>query len=59
MKKAIAEARAKGVTHSSFGNLFLADIREYRVRLLDGRGAALPDLDHLRRHARSGSADAR
>jgi uncharacterized protein (TIGR00290 family) len=38
MRAAIAEARAKGVTHIAFGDLFLEDIREYRVRLLDGTG---------------------
>jgi uncharacterized protein (TIGR00290 family) len=35
---AIAEAKASGVTHVAFGDLFLADIREYRVRLLEGTG---------------------
>jgi uncharacterized protein (TIGR00290 family) len=35
---AIAEAKASGVTHIAFGDLFLADIREYRVRLLEGTG---------------------
>jgi len=38
MRAAITEARAKGVTHIAFGDLFLEDIREYRVRLLDGTG---------------------
>ncbi len=38
MKAAIAEAKASGVTHIAFGDLFLADIREYRVRLLEGTG---------------------
>jgi uncharacterized protein (TIGR00290 family) len=38
MKAAVAEARASGVTHVAFGDLFLADIREYRIRLLDGSG---------------------
>jgi uncharacterized protein (TIGR00290 family) len=38
MKKTIAEAKASGVTHVAFGDLFLADIREYRVRLLQGTG---------------------
>jgi uncharacterized protein (TIGR00290 family) len=38
MRKAIAEAKATGVTHIAFGDLFLADIREYRIRLLDGTG---------------------
>jgi uncharacterized protein (TIGR00290 family) len=38
MKAALAEAKAAGVTHIAFGDLFLADIREYRVRLLEGTG---------------------
>jgi uncharacterized protein (TIGR00290 family) len=38
MKDAIAAARADGVTHMAFGDLFLEDIREYRVRLLEGSG---------------------
>ncbi len=38
MKVAIAEANAVGVTHIASGDLFLRDIREYRVRLLDGTG---------------------
>ena len=38
MKAAVAEAEAAGVTHMAFGDLFLEDIREYRVRLLEGTG---------------------
>jgi uncharacterized protein (TIGR00290 family) len=38
MRTAIAEAKASGLTHIAFGDLFLEDIREYRVRLLDGTG---------------------
>ena len=38
MKAAVAEAKAAGITHMAFGDLFLEDIREYRVRLLDGTG---------------------
>jgi uncharacterized protein (TIGR00290 family) len=38
MKQAIAEARSAGVTHLAFGDLFLEDIREYRVRLLQETG---------------------
>ncbi|MGO9465984.1 MAG: ATP-binding protein [Isosphaeraceae bacterium] len=38
MKTAIGEAKVSGVTHIAFGDLFLADIREYRIRLLDGTG---------------------
>ena len=35
---AIAEARDRGVTHMAFGDLFLEDIRAYRVRLLEDTG---------------------
>jgi uncharacterized protein (TIGR00290 family) len=38
MKAALAEAKASGVTHVAFGDLFLVDVREYRVRLLEGTG---------------------
>lgn len=38
MRSALAEARAAGVTHMAFGDLFLEDVRDYRVRLLDGTG---------------------
>lgn len=38
MKTALAEARAAGVTHMAFGDLFLEDVRDYRVRLLEGTG---------------------
>ena len=38
MKEAIAEAKVAGVTHLAFGDLFLEDIRDYRVRLLQGTG---------------------
>jgi diphthamide synthase (EF-2-diphthine--ammonia ligase) len=38
MRAALAEARTAGVTHMAFGDLFLEDIRQYRVRLLDGTG---------------------
>ena len=38
MKAAVAEAKSYGVTHVAFGDLFLEDIREYRVRLLEGTG---------------------
>jgi uncharacterized protein (TIGR00290 family) len=36
MKAAVAEAKSYGVTHMAFGDLFLEDIREYRVKLLKG-----------------------
>jgi uncharacterized protein (TIGR00290 family) len=38
MRNAVVGAAAAGVTHMAFGDLFLEDIREYRVRLLDGTG---------------------
>jgi uncharacterized protein (TIGR00290 family) len=38
MKAALAEAKTAGITHVAFGDLFLVDVREYRVRLLDGSG---------------------
>jgi diphthamide synthase (EF-2-diphthine--ammonia ligase) len=39
MRKAISEAKSNGVTHMAFGDLFLEDIREYQVRLLEDTGA--------------------
>jgi diphthamide synthase (EF-2-diphthine--ammonia ligase) len=38
MMAALEEAKKTGVTHMAFGNLFLVDVREYRVRLLQGTG---------------------
>ena len=38
MRTAVAEAKASGVTHMAFGDLFLEVIREYRVRFLEGTG---------------------
>jgi uncharacterized protein (TIGR00290 family) len=38
MRAAIAQSRSTGVTHIAFGDLFLEDIREYRIRLLHGTG---------------------
>lgn len=40
MSAATADARAGGVTHVAFGDLFLEDIRAYRVRQLSGSGIA-------------------
>src|SRR5262245_32799294 len=34
MRAAIERARADGITHIAFGDLFLEDIRAYRVRML-------------------------
>jgi uncharacterized protein (TIGR00290 family) len=38
MRKLLDEARRQGVTHMAFGDLFLEDVRDYRVRLLAGTG---------------------
>lgn len=38
MALAMAEARAEGVTHVAFGDLFLEDVRDYRIAHLDGTG---------------------
>lgn len=38
MKSALADARVAGATHMAFGDLFLEDVRAYRVRLLEGTG---------------------
>jgi uncharacterized protein (TIGR00290 family) len=38
MGRALAEARAGGVTHVVFGDLFLADVRAYRESKLAGSG---------------------
>lgn len=40
MAAAIAAARAEGVTHVAFGDLFLADVRAYREAKLAGTGVA-------------------
>ncbi len=38
MQEAIDRAKANAVTHMAFGDLFLEDIREYRIRQLAGSG---------------------
>jgi uncharacterized protein (TIGR00290 family) len=38
MRQAIDRARGSGLTHMAFGDLFLEDVRAYRVRLLGGTG---------------------
>jgi diphthamide synthase (EF-2-diphthine--ammonia ligase) len=38
MKAALAKGKSAGVTHLAFGDLFLVDVREYRVSLLQGTG---------------------
>ena len=40
MAEALAAARGEGVTHVVFGDLFLADIRDYREAKLAGTGIA-------------------
>jgi uncharacterized protein (TIGR00290 family) len=40
MAEAVAAARASGVTHMIFGDLFLEDVRAYRERQLSGTGVA-------------------
>jgi uncharacterized protein (TIGR00290 family) len=38
MKMAITEAKAAGITHIAFGDLFLEDVRDYRIRFMSGTG---------------------
>lgn len=38
MREALARAVSAGVTHMAFGDLYLADIRAYRIRQLAGTG---------------------
>jgi len=38
MGTAIGRAREEGVTHLAFGDLFLEDVRDYRIRQLSGTG---------------------
>ncbi|MBL7044470.1 MAG: adenine nucleotide alpha hydrolase [Pirellulaceae bacterium] len=38
MQKAIDRAKEDGITHIAFGDLFLNDIREYRIRQMAGSG---------------------
>ncbi|KIQ53879.1 Dph6-related ATP pyrophosphatase [Meiothermus taiwanensis] len=38
MRAAIADGRRRGATHLAFGDLFLEEIRAYRVRQLQGTG---------------------
>lgn len=38
MRQAIGRAKAEGITHIAFGDLFLTDIRDYRVRQMAGTG---------------------
>jgi diphthamide synthase (EF-2-diphthine--ammonia ligase) len=40
MAAALADAKASGVTHVIFGDLFLEDVRRYREDKLDGTGIA-------------------
>lgn len=38
MGTAIDRARTEGVTHIAFGDLYLEDVRDYRVRMMEGTG---------------------
>lgn len=38
MTEAIAQAKAEGISHMAFGDLFLEDVRRYRERMLSGTG---------------------
>jgi diphthamide synthase (EF-2-diphthine--ammonia ligase) len=38
MRAAVERARAEGVSHVAFGDLFLEDVRDYRIRMLAGTG---------------------
>ncbi len=38
MADALAEARSEGVTHVAFGDLFLEDVRDYRIHQMAGTG---------------------
>ncbi|HWP03022.1 MAG TPA: hypothetical protein VNL96_06175 [Gemmatimonadaceae bacterium] len=38
MRAALERARAAGITHIAFGDLYLEDVRDYRIRLLAGTG---------------------
>jgi uncharacterized protein (TIGR00290 family) len=38
MRAVIGRAREEGVTHVAFGDLFLEDVRAYRIRMLSGTG---------------------
>lgn len=38
MRALIARAHEAGITHFAFGDLFLEDVRDYRIRMLSGTG---------------------
>jgi diphthamide synthase (EF-2-diphthine--ammonia ligase) len=38
MRAVVERARAEGVSHVAFGDLFLEDVRDYRIRMLAGTG---------------------
>ena len=38
MRSVIERARGEGVSHVAFGDLFLEDVRDYRIRMLAGSG---------------------
>lgn len=41
MREAIDQAKARGVTHVAFGDLFLEDVRAYRIEKMAGTGLEL------------------
>jgi len=47
MAEAIAAARASGVTHMIFGDLFLEDVRAYRERQLSGNSLPNDEITRL------------
>ncbi|HZP93854.1 MAG TPA: ATP-binding protein [Burkholderiales bacterium] len=38
MRAAVTRARSQDITHAAFGDLFLKDIRDYRIRMLSNTG---------------------
>jgi diphthamide synthase (EF-2-diphthine--ammonia ligase) len=38
MRAVMSRARSAGVTHVAFGDLFLQDVRDYRIRMMAGTG---------------------
>lgn len=38
MRDCLREAKSQGITHMAFGDLYLEDVRDYRIQLLEGSG---------------------
>lgn len=38
MQQCLQRAKESGITHMAFGDLYLQDVRDYRIQLLDGSG---------------------